>query len=515
MEKLNKSNNSNKNGNQQNPKNFKLLLIICISSAVLVIAAIIGITVATSAIINNGNTQETTISDISTEQPTTESTTIENAAAANSGIDNEMGLRNVKVDSNSSLTDDQKAVAQYFDNDYLDITSYEFLARYPSIFEGTQIYFSGTVQKIISSTDTDYEMLVWVGKSEAQFYYRSGNIDQTYEEHKEKTKSNLIIIKGKQTTARLIVGDEVVVYGRYDKISTNDIDGTSYTIPTVHAYRTFTNTSLGEPQKFDADFIKQVSKSIFGNDIEVRNATDGEDYDSEAGSMNCTFIDNPFMICEPENQSNSRFTKYRMFMTQGIIEDAKSASTKCKTGTEADESTIIRNIEFTADFEHYLVYTFDTSLNNMSVGYYDKDFKKIWQRDFEETINGIYDYTSKNFYIVANNDLYIIDMATGEDTVKPSYVGEKIDIRKVEDGIIMFSQSKADSVMKTDLDGNIVWKTNIMNDNYATSTQSVQFVDKKIIVSNNFVSFEFNADTGELVTTGELQSNNVPIDENY
>ena len=58
--------------------------------------------------------------------------------------------------------------------------------------------------------------------------------------------------------------------------------------------------------------------------------------------------------------------------------------------------------------------------------------------------------------------------------------------------------------MKTDLDGNIVWKTNIMNDNYSGSSNTVQFVDDKIIVANNFVSFELNAKTGELVTTGEL-----------
>ena len=95
-------------------------------------------------------------------------------------------------------------------------------------------------------------------------------------------------------------------------------------------------------------------------------------------------------------------------------------------------------------------------------------------------------------------------MQTGGDVTKPSYVGEKTDIRKVADGLIMFSAEKSDSVMKTDLDGNIVWKTNIMNDNYSGSSNTVQFVDDKIIVANNFVSFELNAKTGELVTTGEL-----------
>lgn len=64
--------------------------------------------------------------------------------------------------------------------------------------------------------------------------------------------------------------------------------------------------------------------------------------------------------------------------------------------------------------------------------------------------------------------------------------------------MIMFSAEKSDSVMKTDLDGNIVWKTNIMNDNYSGSSNTVQFVDDKIIVANNFVSFELNAKPASL-----------------
>lgn len=485
--------------------NTKKLIIICISAVLAVAIIVTGVIVAVPALKGNENPSATesaqtqAVSDEKDDENT--DTTV---AEENTGVDNGIGLRNIKVDSLSEMTEEQKIVAQYFDNDYIDITQYEFLARYPSIFEGTQIYFTGTVQKIIKSSDTEYEMLVWVGKNEAQFYYRNSNNGVMYDEYKENTKNNLIIIKGEQTDTRLIVGDEIVVYGRYDKIETTTIDGTSYTVPVVNTYRTFFNTGINSPDKFDSDFIKNVAKALFGSDIEVRNASDGEDYDSSAGMMNCNFTDYPFMICEPENQSNSKFTKYRMYMKQGVIEDAKSKSNIYRTGTSVDESEIVRQIEFAPDFEHYLIYTFDTSLNSMSVVYYDKDFKKIWQRDFEETISGVYDYTKNNFYIVANNDLYIIDMRTGEDTVKPSYVGEKTDIRKLSDGLIMFSASKSDSVMKTDLNGNIVWKTNIMNDEYTSNVNTVQFIGDKIIIANNYVSFELDVKTGKLKTTGEL-----------
>lgn len=489
--------------------NTNKLIIICVSVVLAIAIIVTGVIVAIAVLKSNTDSGEKSSATETVQTQTvsgdreaeiTETT----VAEENTSVDNRIGLRNIKVDSSDDMTKQQKAVAQYFDNDYIDITQYEFLARYPSIFEGAQIYFTGTVQKIIKSTDTKYEMLVWVGKNEPMFYYRNSNYDVMYDEYKENTKNNLIIIKGEQTDTRLMVGDEIVVYGRYDKIKTTTIDGTSYTIPIVNTYRTFFNTGISSPDKFDSDFIKEVAKVLFGSDIEVRNASDGVDYDSSAGMMNCNFNDYPFMICEPENQTNSKFTKYRMYMKQGVIEDAKSQSNIYGTGTSVDESEIVRQIEFAPDFEHYLIYTFDTSLNSMSVAYYDKDFKKIWQRDFEDTINGVYDYTKDNFYIVANNDLYIINMETGKDTVKPSYVGEKTDIRKISDGLIMFSASKSDSVMKTDLNGNIIWKTNIMDDDYTSSINSVQFVGKKIIIANCFVSFELNAKTGKLKTTGKL-----------
>lgn len=498
-----------------NSKSMKKLLIICVSVLAGIIIIVSG-TVAAITVLNHSAPDNQAISETSavTSEPTDktkESSENDSKGESKTGdktvsldSDNGIGLRNIKVDSSDIKTENQKIIAQYFDNDYIDITdsNYEFLARYPSIFEGSQICFTGTVQKIIKSNDNDYEMLVWIGKNEPRFYYRSNNTF-SYDTYKENTKDNLIIIKGNQSDARLIVGDDIVVYGRYGKIETQTIDGVSYTIPTANAYRTFFNTGISLPNKFDENFIKKTAKALFGDDIEVRNASDGEDYDSSAGAGRCNFEDHPFMICEPENQSNSKFTKYRLYMKQGVVEDAKSKSSVYGTGTSVDDSKIIRKIEFAPDFEHYLIYTFDTELNSLSVGYYDKNFNKVWQRDFEETVNGVYDYTDKCFYIVANNDLYIIEMSTGKDVKKPSYVGAKSDIRKVHDGLIMFSEEKTDSVMKTDLNGDIVWKTNIMNENYTVLTSSIQFISERIIISNNFVCFELDLKTGKLLTTGE------------
>lgn len=476
--------------------------LICVIIVLIATVLVVAFSNSGSNSDKNNNTAASTKIVENSSNATDSTTTGENSNE--SGTDNEVGFKNIKADSKTDSSEEQKIISQYFDNDYIDILDYGyvFLARYPTIFEGSQICFTGTVEKLISSTDEDYKVLVWLGRSYNHYYYRR-NTARTYEKYKEDTKNDLIIVTGKQTDTRLLVGDEIVVYGRYNKIETQKIDETSYTIPTVTSYRTFFNKAMGAPEKFDSDFIRKVSKVLFGNDVEIRNAKDGEDYDLTQDMFNCNYSEYPFMICELENQSNAKFTKYRMHQATGVVEDAKSKSDFCKTGTSIDDEKIIRKIEFAPDLKHYIIYTFDTELETLSVGYYDSNLQKIWQRGFEQTLNGVYDYTSKNFYLVANNDLYVIDMQTGKDVIKPSFVGQKSDIRKVADGIIMFSLEKSDSVMKVDNNGDIVWKTNLNNDDYIKGRNSVQFVNNRLIISNFFVSFELDAKTGELVTVGQ------------
>ena len=112
--------------------------------------------------------------------------------------------------------------------------------------------------------------------------------------------------------------------------------------------------------------------------------------------------------------------------------------------------------------------------------YYDKSFTKIWQREFDQTTSAHYDYTKNNIYLAANNSLYIINMETGEDTFSPAFIGEKQEIRKMNDGVLSVGKAKADAVIKTDLDGNLLWKTSLPQD--ITQIDGIQFVDDHIIL---------------------------------
>ena len=50
----------------------------------------------------------------------------------------------------------------------------------------------------------------------------------------------------------------------------------------------------------------------------------------------------------------------------------------------------------------------------------------------------------------------------------------------MNDGILSIGKAKADAVIKTDLDGNLLWKTSLPQD--ITQIDGIQFVDDHIIL---------------------------------
>lgn len=399
--------------------------------------------------------------------------------AGNPKNDKELGLRNLKIDSTvTKLTEEQKLVLQYFDNDYFHIDDYEFLQRYPLVFEKAQVSLSGRVAKVLSSNADTYEIVLWLVRSEDSFFYRSQYTEEDYQNYLAEHAGDYVVIKGKQSATRLIEGDYISVYGRYISVDTYEIDGSSYTVPTINAYREFINNNTAEdPTIFDAAHVKKVAKTIFGDDIEIREPVMGEDVDENTGWRALEGSGDHFFVVEPENQSNAKFTKFRFYTAYGLIEDAKSGSDDWLLGVN---SNIDREIQFTPDFEHFLLFTYDNSMKTLTLEYYDLDFNKVWKREFEETQNAKFDYTSNNIYLVANNELYIINTETGEDTFSPKYIGERLEVRKLRDGILLISSNPADAIMKTDLEGNIVWKTNIPDG--ISSVKGIQLVGDNISI---------------------------------
>ena len=76
--------------------------------------------------------------------------------------------------------------------------------------------------------------------------------------------------------------------------------------------------------------------------------------------------------------------------------------------------------------QHYILTVYDSALKTFTIEYYDLSYNKLWSREFENASiyqfdtmsdNDFFDYTESNIYLDLNNNLYVIDMETGETSV--------------------------------------------------------------------------------------------------
>ncbi len=351
--------------------------------------------------------------------------------------DDNIGLMSIKINTtkNYKLNDTEKLLVQYFDSDYEHNVEYNALQRYPQIYNNTQISFIAKVKKLIETSDESYTAMVQYG------WYSSANDNDT----------DYVVIKGKQGTARLIEGDYILVYGKYTGVDSYTVDGTGYSLPTIEVNRFQfggdNNGGEGFKDLYSVSDIKEICRYVFGDNITIRELNNEDTFDY-MGSMH------PY-VCVLDNQSNANFSKYILDAESGhMFQDMNSENM-------ANQSGIIIDLIFAADFEHFYVKRLDKNLDTFTLQCYDKELNKIWSRDFEETTSVVMDYTPDHIYVVANSSMYIIDAETGENATNPTYVGIKHYIRKLSDGILLIQgDSKSDAIMKTDIKGNVKWTAN-------------------------------------------------------
>lgn len=352
--------------------------------------------------------------------------------------------------NNEELGEEEKEILEYFDNDYFEIYSKEALSKYPQVFKGAKLKISPlVVKKIIKSTDKEYEVLVSGG--------------YTMEQSTEKIEYAL---KGTQLDERLIEGECIQVYGKYTDINTYQVDGNSYTVPTI----TPINIVRGEDNRFNLDTITTVAKYIFGNDIKVTEPDDDEiweDNDTMYSYYKVTL----------DNQSNANFKSFKMDKNTGYI-----AYNKKENNLSDDVSKTLR---VSSDFKHFIVETSDFKLNKFYIDYFDKSFNKLWSREFDCKLTtssvSTMDYTTEKMAIVVDNDLYLIDLETGENIIEPVIVGTKMKINMLDDGIILIGNENKDTIMKVDFNGNILYRIDA-DTSMSISDVYTQMVNNKLVV---------------------------------
>ena len=193
-------------------------------------------------------------------------------AASSPTNDTDIGLKNIKIDTaQAELTDQQKLILRYFDNDYLDVPSYEFLQRYPKVYAGTNIHLDGEVAKIISEDGERYEIVLWLVQSFTEYFankypldqadYYMWNFPEEYDPYREQTQGAYITVTGDLGDTWFVEGDHIELFGRYVEMSSAQIDGTSYTMPHIEANSVYfwTEYQYCDSERFDVKTITKVA----------------------------------------------------------------------------------------------------------------------------------------------------------------------------------------------------------------------------------------------------------------
>ena len=366
-----------------------------------------------------------------------------------------------------NFDDTQKNIIKYFNiKNYIWFYSLE-AQKYPQIFKEKKIWTNASVIKVINSTDEEYEVIA------SNSFDELGEVN-SYKSLDEVPAGCILDIKGKQLNERLTPGELVDVYGTCESIENKEIDGKTYMVSNINvdftraAHHNTQKGSIEQDPLFSYDMIKNIAEYIFGKDIKVSKESDG-------GQVN-------YYNIVLDDQSNANFQSF--YMT-----DNEPRIIYGYNGVNASEK-VYKNLYVSADFQHFIVTTYDDNTKHVYVEYFDKDHNKMWSREFNYKSSKNYaspiDSNNDTLAIVIDDYLYIIDLKTGKDKVEPLLVGGKIRVSMMDDGIILIGDDTKDTIMKVDYSGKIVFKNDVsfegqIDDDGVTGSQ-VQFSDDKIFV---------------------------------
>ena len=429
--------------------------------------------------VNVGESVSSTENEESSSETPTEDT---NAST----VDSKTGINSMRVDT-EGLTDEQKMLISYCDSNYFSLNNYELLQRYPDAFDNSQVVFTGQVDKILNADDKTYTVLVTMNEYHDNVFISKNKVvinGHHADNYSDVTKNY-----------RIIAGDQIKCFGISKSSQTVEVDGETLYVPVFDANQVIVDNGIGDFTRYNLSFIKDLSKTMFPSGIKIREPIQGQDFDINGTWDGIHDYSDMFLIGEPDNQSNANFTRYEFYQSRGYIRDNKSTA------------DIIRQLKMSLDMKHYILTIYDSTLKTFTIEYYDLSYNKLWSREFENASiyqystmrdNDFFDYTDSAIYLDLNNNLYIIDIETGEDKISPVTVGEKTDIRKTANSILLMSDSMTDTVMKTDLDGNILWKLDLplydseTRDFYLSQGAAFDIVITAIQFDENSIKVEYN-----------------------
>ena len=337
------------------------------------------------------------------------------------------------------LGDDKKELAKFVDENFFFIESYEEMVRYADTLKGIKVAFYCQVKTILSTDNNNYEAVCNWGNSDDYFW----GVD-------DNELRDSVIIRGEKPEKMFIVGDTLTIKGKLVGAETKNIEGKSKYLPVIE----IADLGIGG-EWYSESTIRKVAKLIFGNNIKVRRPTDDENEKMVNYEM-YSYHDSLWLI-EFENQSNLNFKVFDIWASysSGLI----TYNALYNQGIEKDY--LNKYLYITPDLQKYIVFDMDRSGKYMYISVYDRNLNKIWSREISNVSRMVWDATDTQLTFVSDNDMYNIDLESGENIGEPLYVGKKNAVRIVENGYILLSDSTDDAVMFVNNDGKITNKYDI------------------------------------------------------
>ncbi len=461
-------------------KNKKRKIIIPIIVAIIIIA-LVSIIILLVLKLNNNSTQT-------------------DSNAKNQNSENKQEIQTMSFKSmdatDTSLTDDQRAIALFFDEDYFFLETYEELVRYADMLKNINISSYCQVNTILSSDDETFEAVCqWAPSNEALW---GGEVELT----------NPIIIKGKKPEKMVMQGDNIALKGKLLGAETRNINGESKYLPVIEIIE------MGDDYLwYTDDTIRQISKLVFGDNIKVRRPTEEETFDM-VNDYFYNYQDHIWLV-ELENQSNLNFKVFDIWQSdpRGVI----TYNALYNQGIEKDY--LNKKLYITPDLQKYIVFDMSVADKYVYISVYDRNLNKLWQREISNASELTWDATNSNLVFVSDNDFYNINIETGEDIFNPVFVGKKADIRIVDNGYILISHESDDSVMFLDTNGNIKNKFDITlgtkdQPNQEIYNNYIQKLDNNYVILYNIYDIDKYNDYGMYTSQEIFSSKYVIIDEN-
>ena len=376
---------------------------------------------------------------------------------------------------NMNLTDNQKLVLDYFDYSYQYYSNMddETINRYPSLFKNLKICIWGKIAKILKSDDNFYSALLEVLADAGGPVY----------------VSSVVNITGQQQTNRFVVGDYVTIYGNYDTSVQQEYEGTTKTMAKINVTKWYVDQN-----KFSNDQLRIIAKTIFGDNIKF-GEIEGCAYNPYCEGYPVRDGQAFGLKVKLEDPKNSNYTEFNIFRSGSIFEvgycNPDNYIRKCSDG--------LPQMYVAADFQHFIVITYETATETAYLEYYDTSFNKIWRKEVDKVgsqdsaYKGYLDYNDKAIILIMDGYLHYIDINNGNNIIEPLLIGKDHKVTMFKKYVMLTGIDKKDFIEIMDYDGKIIKKYDLKSTNIdSITTTSTQMIDGKITIIVSGYDKEYN-----------------------